>query len=620
MAQFYVDSGGASTNSGTSDNASPDLSGTANATVPANQTFVDADVNTGTDIITKASHGFTTGLACQLSTSGTLPTGLTLLTDYIIGVLSSSTFALYKSVADANANTNKVDITAAAGGGTHTVNVRGVILGGSPTLTSLIAESVRVTTTGTSHVLTTVGGLHGGSTGDYVTLEVASGGTMPTGLTEKAGYYMNALSTSTLRLYTTKALAVAGGASDINVSAAEVRTLRLRNIPNSAINIASATNSNRKIFHIRSVDNTNKIVNMADTVTGLGAGSNWAIGGRVDGTGLNDVLRALRGNDHIMFNTDITMAATGATTDSAADTEASGFINFTGKSGARRVWARNGGDFFNAFSPSTRCNIHCTNLEFQHQGASGSFIANGSANYIFNACRITDWNSNFTGSNLTNIVLIDSEVTGGGGWGANSNSTTLIYRSYVHDNSNSNDSVRTDGAGVFIIDSIIERGSDRGLEFVGGTFTLVSGSTIYRHDNDGIGQGSSLNQFVAVLMILDNIIADNGNASTEANIALPYRPGVLIERRNNVSIAGARGGVNTVGDVSLDASDVTGDPQFVDADNGTPASRDFGLKYTSPARGALQMAFLGGGGTTYRDLGAVQRRENSPRARSLIGI
>lgn len=88
---------------------------------PSATTFVDADVNTGTDLITKASHGLTTtGLKVQLTSTGTLPGGLSLATDYFVIVVSSSTYKLASSLANAQAGT-AVDITSAAGGGTHTV-------------------------------------------------------------------------------------------------------------------------------------------------------------------------------------------------------------------------------------------------------------------------------------------------------------------------------------------------------------------------------------------------------------------------------------------------------------------------------------------------------------------
>ncbi len=88
---------------------------------PSATTFVDGDVTVGTDLITKAAHGLTTtGLKVQLTSSGTLPAGLALATDYFVIVVTSGTYMLASSLANAQAGT-AVDITAAAGGGTHTV-------------------------------------------------------------------------------------------------------------------------------------------------------------------------------------------------------------------------------------------------------------------------------------------------------------------------------------------------------------------------------------------------------------------------------------------------------------------------------------------------------------------
>jgi hypothetical protein len=85
-----------------------------------NKTFVDANVTVGTDLITIASHDLVTGQAFTLTTTGVLPGGLSLATTYYAIVISSSTFKIASSLANALAGT-PVDITSAAGGGTHTV-------------------------------------------------------------------------------------------------------------------------------------------------------------------------------------------------------------------------------------------------------------------------------------------------------------------------------------------------------------------------------------------------------------------------------------------------------------------------------------------------------------------
>ena len=82
-------------------------------------TFVDANVTVGTDTVTMTAHELTTGAKGQLTTSGTLPAGLSLATDYFIIVTDANDVQVATSLALAQAGT-AVDITAAAGGGTHT--------------------------------------------------------------------------------------------------------------------------------------------------------------------------------------------------------------------------------------------------------------------------------------------------------------------------------------------------------------------------------------------------------------------------------------------------------------------------------------------------------------------
>lgn len=83
-------------------------------------TFVDADVTPGTDTITKTTHNYRTGDYVQLTSTGVLPAGLALITDYWIIRVDSNNFKLASSPFNAE-NQIAVDITAAAGGGTHTV-------------------------------------------------------------------------------------------------------------------------------------------------------------------------------------------------------------------------------------------------------------------------------------------------------------------------------------------------------------------------------------------------------------------------------------------------------------------------------------------------------------------
>lgn len=94
----------------------------ASAVVAAltNKTFVDGDVSVGNNTITISGHDLITGQAFTLTTTGVLPGGLALATPYYAIVNSSSVFKVASSLANALAGT-AVDITSAAGGGTHTV-------------------------------------------------------------------------------------------------------------------------------------------------------------------------------------------------------------------------------------------------------------------------------------------------------------------------------------------------------------------------------------------------------------------------------------------------------------------------------------------------------------------
>lgn len=87
---------------------------------PETDTFVDGDVTVGTDKITETAHGRRTGDKVKLSTTGVVPTGLTADETYYLIVTSSNDYQIALTLADSRAGT-AIDITAAAGGGTHTL-------------------------------------------------------------------------------------------------------------------------------------------------------------------------------------------------------------------------------------------------------------------------------------------------------------------------------------------------------------------------------------------------------------------------------------------------------------------------------------------------------------------
>lgn len=77
---------------------------------PTTKTFGDTGVNTTTDVITTAANGYYLGLKVRFTTTGTLPSGISLATDYFIIPVSATTFKIATSLANAQAGT-AVDIT-----------------------------------------------------------------------------------------------------------------------------------------------------------------------------------------------------------------------------------------------------------------------------------------------------------------------------------------------------------------------------------------------------------------------------------------------------------------------------------------------------------------------------
>ena len=88
-----------------------------------NDTFTSSDVATGTDNITLTAHNYVTLDKVRLTTSGTLPTGLSTGTDYYIINVDANTVQMATSV-DTAIDGTQVNLTG-AGTGTQTVNIKG---------------------------------------------------------------------------------------------------------------------------------------------------------------------------------------------------------------------------------------------------------------------------------------------------------------------------------------------------------------------------------------------------------------------------------------------------------------------------------------------------------------
>lgn len=95
------------------------------AQMGAGATLLAFTVNTATDVVTTAAHGYTSGDGVSvLSTGGTLPAPLLDSVPYFVRVLSATTFTLHPTKADALANTNIVNLTTAGSGALDVSNNR----------------------------------------------------------------------------------------------------------------------------------------------------------------------------------------------------------------------------------------------------------------------------------------------------------------------------------------------------------------------------------------------------------------------------------------------------------------------------------------------------------------
>lgn len=97
----------------------------------AKKTFVDGNVTTGSENIAITAHGHNTGSKVWLSSTGVVPAGLTANRTYFVIRVDADNLKLADTLALAEAGT-PVNITAAAGGGTHTL---------TPVLTTKFANS-----------------------------------------------------------------------------------------------------------------------------------------------------------------------------------------------------------------------------------------------------------------------------------------------------------------------------------------------------------------------------------------------------------------------------------------------------------------------------------------------
>lgn len=157
-------------------------------------------VSTAADTFAIVGHGYYTGLKVQVSSTGTLPTGLSASTDYYIISVTSDTMRFATSLANALAGTY-VDITA-VGSGNMTV---------SPQLSNAIFWIGNSAVSIADNQFTMRD--HGLWTGQHV--QMITDGTLPTGLSENTDYYVIRVDADNFKVASSVSNASAGTAVDI---------------------------------------------------------------------------------------------------------------------------------------------------------------------------------------------------------------------------------------------------------------------------------------------------------------------------------------------------------------------------------------------------------------------
>jgi hypothetical protein len=170
-----------------------------------------SDINTGTETITRAAHGYYTGLKVQLSSTVTMPTGLVAATDYWVIVVDADHFKLASSLANALAST-PVNITAVGTGFlTVTPQIPSVVTGISQSGIDSTADTI----TKTAH------GLYTGLKIRFATIGDVSGG-----IAFLTDYFVIKIDANTFKLASSIANASASTAIDITtVSGTWTQTL-----------------------------------------------------------------------------------------------------------------------------------------------------------------------------------------------------------------------------------------------------------------------------------------------------------------------------------------------------------------------------------------------------------
>ena len=129
------DAGPLESKSNTIDSNSSGIQGLAVTATKANGASKISSVDTsGETVTTESSHGYSTGEAVTVYSPGTIPGGLSNNTTYYVRVLSSSSYSLHTTKANAESGTNAVDLTSTQTGDVY-------MLSSSPKIATVSVQS-----------------------------------------------------------------------------------------------------------------------------------------------------------------------------------------------------------------------------------------------------------------------------------------------------------------------------------------------------------------------------------------------------------------------------------------------------------------------------------------------
>ena len=196
------------------------------------KTAVSGVVDTAANTVTASAHELLTGMGVQVTTTGTVPGGLALLTTYYVIKAGANTFKLATSYANAVAGT-AIDLTS-IGVGTHTftpVAVSAVVLA------SGAVDTEANVVTATSHPLLT-----------GMEVQLTTTGTLPGGLALATTYWIIKASADTIKFATSYANAGAGTAIDLTAVGSGTHTITPVAVAAAALDSATDINATTDIF------------------------------------------------------------------------------------------------------------------------------------------------------------------------------------------------------------------------------------------------------------------------------------------------------------------------------------------------------------------------------------